>query len=273
MKALFSAGNKIGRFTIIGKVRGSKPAKYTCRCQCGTVVDVLTNSLTSGKSRSCGCLHIDTVTKHGGYNTGAYTSWQCMRDRCSNPNFRHYDRYGGRGISVCKRWEKFANFLIDMGPRPYGCTIERIDSNGNYTKANCRWATKREQSNNTSRNRNYTYRGESHTLTEWCRALSLHYDRIRSRLKLGWTFLRAVTTPITEHGARAEMVGARFGKLVVLEYADTVDKRARWKCRCDCGRIYIGVGKFMRQGRVVSCGCKRGRVANNGHLCSHSEKK
>jgi hypothetical protein len=123
---------------------------------------------------------------HGMKGTGTYSSWQAMKARCQIESATEYHRYGGQGITVCNRWQSFENFLADMGERPEGHSIDRIDSSGNYEPGNCRWADNLTQSNNTSRNVRVEIDGVEKTVSEWSRcqdAVSL--ATIRRRLKLG----------------------------------------------------------------------------------------
>jgi hypothetical protein len=146
-------GNRYGRWTA---VRYAGNSKWFCRCDCGTERAVSTPTLKSGISTSCGCYMVESVsvknTHHGaaakGVRSGAYRSWDGIIQRCTNPNCNIYFRYGGNGVQVCERWLKFENFLADMGERPDGLTIERINPFGNYEPSNCKWATYKEQNNN-----------------------------------------------------------------------------------------------------------------------------
>jgi len=147
-------GIKFGRLTFLA--RGQNPRKATFRCDCGAVRDFFITNVTTGKSSSCGCLARESVirrsTIHGhakrGQHTRAYETWANMISRCTQSGREDFDRYGGRGITVCKRWLSFANFYADVGDPPPGKSIDRKDNMGNYTPSNFRWATAKEQANN-----------------------------------------------------------------------------------------------------------------------------
>ena len=121
-----------------------------------------------------------------------YGSWINMRQRCNNKKRVDYVNYGGRGISVCKEWESFDVFMADMGVPPEGFSIERIDNNGNYEKANCRWASKEEQSRNKRTNKLVTIGGVTKPLIDWCATLGLKYWTVHSRIRRGWSFQKAL---------------------------------------------------------------------------------
>ena len=128
-----------------------------------------------------------------------YTSWSNMRNRCTNKNDQAYKNYGGRGITVCARWDSFEKFLEDMGPRPSLLhSLEREDTNGNYEPGNCKWATCTEQQNNTRTNVRMLYRGEVKTVAEWAREAVVNPHTFRTRLWAGWSLEEALLTPKQE---------------------------------------------------------------------------
>lgn len=169
---------------------------YKCKCDCGTEKIVRADTLLSGKVSSCGCSRGNH--KHGMSRTSTYQCWNAMLARCTNSNDSSYKDYGGRGIIVCKEWYKFENFYSDMGERPEGLSLERIDNNGNYEPNNCRWATRIEQQNNRRSNLILTLNGESHNITEWANKLKVNENSLRSRLSYGWTIEETLTLHLNQ---------------------------------------------------------------------------
>ena len=148
-----------------------------------------------------------TGPRHGHYRnkkaTPTYRCWTNMVARCHTPSATYYEHYTKRGITVCDRWRRFANFLADMGEKPDGLTLDRIDNDGNYEPGNCRWVTMQIQANNRTSNRHFVYEGKRYTLAELARHTGVPWTRIRRRLvecELPWTVEGAIKTPPLPNG-------------------------------------------------------------------------
>jgi hypothetical protein len=186
------AQQKFGRLFVLRRVenRGGHTA-WLCKCACGETTIARTSDLRCGRTLSCGCLRNERNqerTKHGRSDSPEFQAWHRAKRRCTDPRVSTYRHYGGRGIRMCERWlNDFAAFYEDMGPRPDGHTLDRIDVNGNYEPGNCRWATWTQQTNNMRRNVILTVRGEKLTMSQAARKYGLKRDLVKSRLYRGWT--------------------------------------------------------------------------------------
>lgn len=210
-KRIDLTGQKIGRLTVVSFF-GKKPNKtahfWNCLCACGNQRVVNQQKLVTKMTKSCGCLSLElriaAITTHGHSKrigsirnqTPTYRTWMSMNARCNCKTNDRYLSYGGRGITVCERWKSFEAFLEDMGARPKGTTIERLDNSLGYSKENCRWATVKQQQNNTRRNRIIEFNGVVKNLTQWATEIGIRGNVLATRLNRGWSIERAFTTPV-----------------------------------------------------------------------------
>lgn len=198
------SGKRFGRLVAIEHVyTKSHNAYWSFMCDCGNIKIIPAHSVKSGNSTSCGCYQtevtIKRLTRHNKFGTREYNIWAAIKRRCYNLNDKEYKNYGERGITICDKWLTFEGFWEDM-QEGYSVelTIDRINVNGNYEKSNCRWATNEEQSNNMRSNLYHTHNGITLTISQWGKLLDIPHDRIRSRLKYGWTFEEAITKPVRQ---------------------------------------------------------------------------
>lgn len=196
-------GQKHGRLTVIEMAGRNKHNQrlWRCVCDCGNDAEVLGFLLRRGQTQSCGCLHRETTANinksHGKASDPVYRIWRSMMDRCHLPTSHAYTRYGGRGIAVCERWHSFENFYADMGDKPQGMSLERIDNDGPYSPENVRWASAKDQANNRRSSRWIEFNGERKTLAQWCDDLGLKIGTVWARLNRdGFSVEQAFTKPI-----------------------------------------------------------------------------
>ncbi len=199
----FTPGDRYGRLTVVQEAEavilsGKRYRRILCVCDCGNETAVRVSGLRSGNVKSCGCIHATRLLTHGHSRSETYHTWQNIRTRCLNPNAPNYPSYGGSGIRVCERWGNFEAFLADLGERPSPRhSIDRIDSEGDYTPENCRWATPKEQARNRSSNRILTYDGETLCLAEWAERIGMKPNALQARLNVsGYTVKEALTLPL-----------------------------------------------------------------------------
>lgn len=197
-------GECYGRLTVLsqaGRLHG-RPAWLT-QCQCGNQKVATRDDLRRGAVTSCGCFRTEkrralaaALNKsHGLYGTEMHRIWRSMLARCQSKTHIGYRYYGGRGVKVCERWMDLNNFIADMGQRPTGASLDRIDPDGDYEPGNCRWATVAEQNRNKRTNVNLTLAGRTQCAAEWARELGVTQGAIAWRKKQGWSDEQTLTKP------------------------------------------------------------------------------
>lgn len=211
-KSIDLTGQRYGRLVVVDYYKSKKDAKgkpiryWKCRCDCGNIVNTCTNNLRRGNTKSCGCLRRDKTRqinyKHGQKETRLYQIWGSMKKRCYNAKHNSFNNYGGKGISVCDEWlgehgfENFHKWAIENNYSDE-LTLDRINTQGNYTPDNCRWATWTEQENNRSNNRYFYYDGKNLSAKEWSKLTGISLGTLLNRLySLGWSVERALTEPV-----------------------------------------------------------------------------
>lgn len=195
-------GTKFGRLTFTGNVRRSNKAtyvvtEYECECSCGKVRYFHRANLVSGHSTSCGCYALETRTSHGMTNSSTYRSWDSMVQRVTNPSLKSGKNYFDKGIDMDPRWLEFSEFLSDMGERPDGTSIERLDGSKGYWKWNCVWADRKTQNRNTSRNVFVEIAGRKVTLAQAIEEHDIKGTTVRNRILRGEDPLSALTRPVS----------------------------------------------------------------------------
>jgi hypothetical protein len=196
-------GQVFGRLTVLRMATQTKDNKsrWEVECSCGVRKIVRASVLANGSCTSCGCYQIEytrarSIT-HGMTSSREYNSWHAMKLRCTNPHDHNYPQYGGRGITVSSRWiDSFETFFSDLGPRPVGTTIDRIDPDGNYEPGNVRWASIETQNRNKRSNQHLTdSNGVTKLAADWARDLGISQTTINNRIARGWSEADAVSTP------------------------------------------------------------------------------
>ena len=201
MKPIIKVGDKYNRLTAIKfiEMRKEQGQYWLFRCECGIEKVLWVQGVKRGGIKSCGCLNDESflkrITKHNKSRTNIYRIWCSLRGRCFNKNSKNYKNYGGRGIVVCEEWlgeNGFENFYKDMGNRPEGKSIDRIDNNGNYCPENCRWADIFQQANNKRTNHLLTYNNKTQNVSQWADELGIKYNTLMARLRYGWSIEKAL---------------------------------------------------------------------------------
>lgn len=212
MKPLQLTGRRFGRLVVLNRASNASDGRpqWLCQCDCGGEKVVRSASLMQGHTKSCGCLQAESarahaplaaaaLTTHGMSRTRLSTIFKGIVQRCTNPNFTAYKDYGGRGICICPEWSNnaaaFFAWAIANGYEE-GLTIDRKDNDKGYSPENCRWVDKVTQSNNTRRNRVICHDGREMTLSQWARYAGIKMHTLWNRLDLGWTFSKAISTPV-----------------------------------------------------------------------------
>ena len=191
-------GDKFNKLEFLEKLRTDSHGRVYSKfkCDCGNVKNIREDCVKSGNTKSCGCYYRSEeriYKKHGMHMTDTYKIWSGMKRRCNDKNGKKAHLYALKGISYDSSWEQFEAFFNDMGERPSGMSLERIDGNKGYSKKNCCWATPKQQASNTVRNRYLVFNGERKTITQWAEHLGIKPNTLLYRIRRHWSLEKALT--------------------------------------------------------------------------------
>jgi hypothetical protein len=213
-------GQRFGALIVVSRAPNSGGyAMWNCRCDCGTELIVGGHRLRQGRKNRCAAAthkvpRPPTLTAE--YKS-EYQSWRNMLARCTDPSHKNYKNYGARGITVCERWSKFKNFMLDMGRKPDPkFTIEREDVNGNYEPTNCKWISRKDQGRNKRNSVFVAYQGKKMLLIDLVEELGLSRAVVHGRLKMGWTLAQAIALPVPPQKPRRPYI--KGGRKKTLAY-------------------------------------------------------
>lgn len=196
-RAAETVGHVYGRLTVLEIISSNGLSQARVACSCGNVTVMQLSRVRNGYVFSCGCLKRKNGQKHGLRHIPEYPVWVAMIARCERLTRKDYPNYGGRGIKVCEQWRKsFGDFIADMGRRPPGLTLERVDNDGPYCRENCVWATREQQGWNRQRTRMLTAGGVTKPVLQWAREIGMHKDTLLGRIENGWTPEKAISAPV-----------------------------------------------------------------------------
>lgn len=249
---------RFGKLVVIARTedyadhKGKKYTRWICKCDCGKEKDIVSSSLLSGSTKSCGCAQYDSKRKHGMYGTKLYHIWSGMKQRCQTENNSRYKDYGGRGITVCPEWNKFEGFAKWAEKSGYedGLSIERKDVNGNYCPYNCEWIPFVEQ----ARNRRPSLRlkdkeGNVRLMVDISEEIGIDPNIVRARHSAGWDLEKALYTPLITQTVRKPVLKIDLETGNVLKEYNSIGKAAE-----DTGIDRSGIsrccaGKLKKAGR------------------------
>lgn len=249
-------GETFGVLSVVSRMTendASGSARWLCLCECGEVRVIAGTGLRAGRHKSCGCKSprfVSSRTKLRGIaGTPTYNSWAGMLHRCSSAaKGKERRNYFEKGVRVCDRWHDFANFIADMGERPAGTSIDRIDGSRGYSPDNCRWATSKQQANNTAANHLVTLRGKTQTVAQWAEEVGVKQNTLLYRLRRGTPPEKALSKKyLTPAGEAAN---------------------SRLRACASCGKTFRPRTSQVRSGtgRCCSRSCDGDRRRNTGRL-------
>lgn len=253
-KAYDLKGKRFHSLVVIDRCNVKSPSgkiQWICECDCGSCLNVVTQHLVSGNTKTCGCGKVDRVRqlgklnkKHGLTKSVEYKIWIGMKGRCFNPKYENYSNYGARGITVCERWrDSFELFIKDLGPRPSPVhSLDRIDPDGDYEPDNCRWATAEEQANNRRKNRKHEFNGQLLTIPQIARINGIAVATLESRIR--------------RDGLSIEDAIAKVPKRHFIEYGGQTKRLNEWS-------EILNVPYFKLYRQVVTDGKTLGEVVKS----------